>query len=173
MKKYDCKGYKSLLAAVNKDIEEENLSFKKTGRKFRKDEEYLSKLDFAITKAEHYADKTGLTVEFILDKWEEKRTYWYMNYYQEYKQPRIKGDKVKVFNTTSEAAKTIGKTFRCPSCGKISTNPNTCDGCNWCAGGFLRTLGKGLYLFIKEDASIYEIFMPTKYEKGVNDNEAN
>ena len=44
--------------------------------------EYCGKFKWVVDRAKHYAEKTGLTFDEILKGWEEKRNYWYMNYYQ-------------------------------------------------------------------------------------------
>lgn len=48
---------------------------------------YCDKYKWVLDRAKHYAEKTGRTTEEILQAWESKRTYWYMNYYQECNQP--------------------------------------------------------------------------------------
>ena len=40
-----------------------------------------------MDRAKHYSEQSGKSVEHILKVWEENRTYWYMNYYQECNQP--------------------------------------------------------------------------------------
>lgn len=165
----ECDGYKRLLSAVEKD-EGPN----KTCR-----HDYRGKLKWIIDRANHYADKTGLAAHEILNAWEEKRTYWYMNYYQEANQPEIKGDKVRVFETPDALMESIGKAgFRCPYCNGVSKSPYRCDTglrvkllgkstegvCNWGVGGLLGSLGKGVYVFVKTELRGEGIFKPVAWE---------
>ena len=55
---------------------------------------YCDTFKWAIDRAKHYGEKLGIPWEEILNAWEAERDYWYMNYYQECKQPRIEGDRV-------------------------------------------------------------------------------
>lgn len=50
---------------------------------------YCDKYKWVIERAKHYANKTGKSFEEIIEIWEKNRTYWYMNYYQDNKQPLI------------------------------------------------------------------------------------
>ena len=141
---------------------------------------YCNKFKWIIDRANHYAEKTGLTAEEILDAWEDRRNYWYMNYYQESNQPEIKGTNVKIFDTKKEFIDSLkGQGFRCPCCNGISSNCYNCDSgiklqlinskkkketCNWSAGGLFSTMGKGVHVFIKETMDMAEIFMPIAWE---------
>lgn len=79
------------------------------------------------------------------------RNYWYMNYYQNCNQPEIKAGKVKVFGTILELKEAIGEMkFRCPSCGKESSNPYECKACGWKVYGLLGDMGKGVFVYVKE-----------------------
>ncbi len=163
MKIEDCAGYKALLAVVEQDE-----------KKAPNDHDYRGKLKWVIQRANHYAEKTGLNAIDILNAWEKNRDYWYMNYYQECNQPEIKGDSVRVFDTTEDLKKSIGKTgFRCPMCKGKSTSPYVCDSgleispgkkCDWKAGGLFGTLGKGVTIFIKEGFKTGHIFKPIAWE---------
>jgi len=154
----ECDGYKNLLAAVEKD-EQQSPGF----------HDYKGKLDWVIGRANHYAEKTGLLAIDILNAWEERRDYWYMNYYQDCNQPEIKGENVRVFDTVDDLKSAIGKMeFRCPSCGGISTKPYKCnasDECDWCSYGLLGTLGKGAHVFVKSELRGQECFMPVAWEQ--------
>jgi len=113
----NCDGYRKLLAAVESDE-----------KKSPRSHDYRKKIAWAVDRARHYAEKTGLTPESILDAWEGKRSYWYMNYYQPANQPSIEGDNVRVFETVDDLRGSIGKTgFRCPNCEAVSKSPYTCD----------------------------------------------
>lgn len=162
-------GYKKLLEAVERDEE------KSSGM-----HDYRGKMQWVLDRAQHYADATGLTQEEILDAWEEQRGYWYMNWYQECNQPEIGDGTVRVFDTNKDVRESIGKpAFRCPWCGGVSTDPQQCDTgslvknikdgedgpCNWKAYGLFGTMGKGAYLFVKEEMRIYHIFMPVAWEE--------
>ena len=48
---------------------------------------YCDKYKWVLERAQAYADKTGKTPEEVIAIWEKNRSYWYMNYYQEGKQP--------------------------------------------------------------------------------------
>ena len=50
---------------------------------------YCDKYKWVIERAKYYAEKTGKSFEEVIEIWERNRTYWYMNYYQESKQPLI------------------------------------------------------------------------------------
>ena len=141
---------------------------------------YCDKFKWIIDRAKHYEDKLGISWEDILDSWEENRNYWYMNYYQEANQPKIDGDKVRVFDTIEDFRKSVGnKGFRCPSCGGITTNPYECNSgmemsngeiCDWKIYGFFGGLGKEVFVYIKEKIRGEKIFMPIEWE-GVFTNE--
>lgn len=162
-----CAGYHSLLAAIERDEQRDT-------RPHRRSHNYRAKLSFAIERAKHYAEKTGLSAESILDAWEGKRNYWYMNFYQDCNQPEIKGDSVRVFDTVQALLDSIGKSgFRCPACGGVSKSPYECDSgieregkpCDWKSYGLFGTLGKGINIFVKERIAGQNIFMPVAWEK--------
>lgn len=162
-------GYQKLLAAVESD--------KSRGWYHN----YQEKFEWVINQAAHYAEKTGLSQIEILDAWEEKRDYWYMNFYQESNQPKIEGDSVRVFETVELLREAIGgQGFRCPFCKGVSTSPYACDSglkvrlissekkkeiCNWKVYGLLKGLGKGVVIFVKSEIKMDEIFMPIAWEK--------
>lgn len=155
-------GYEKLKDAVEKDF------LKGEGQRCK------DKLEWVVARAKHYAEKTGLPWEEILNSWEEKRDYWYMNYYQECNQPEIKGDKVKVFETVSDMLESIGeRKFRCPSCGGISSSPYSCNTglemskgkiCDWKVYGLFGDLGKGVFVYCKDKVAGERIFMPVAWE---------
>lgn len=164
----ECEGYKKLKAAILADT--------KSGRS---ESERMQKLEFAVSRAQHYEQKTGVPASEVLTAWENGRNYWYMNYYQDAEQPLIEGDSVRVFETTDELVQAIGKNgFRCPNCNGISKSPYACDSgvklklinskgpepCNWKVGGLFRALGKGVYVFVKAELKGEMIFMPIAWE---------
>jgi hypothetical protein len=159
-----CDGYKKLLAVVERD--------EKTQPGFH---DYRAKLKWVLDRASQYASATGLDAAQILDAWERRRDYWYMNFYQEANQPEMTGGRVRVFETTADLLQSIGKGgFRCPACDGISQSPYVCDSgrpipgsnkiCDWKAYGLLGTLGKGASIFVKERLAGETIFMPIAWE---------
>ncbi|MEN1969002.1 hypothetical protein WMZ97_13125 [Lentibacillus sp. N15] len=126
-------------------------------------------------KLEEYSRSLKIDQEEILKSWEEDRTYSAINYYQEANQPSIESEKVMVFNNVEEMLQAIGdKRFRCPSCGGVSTNPYSCNSgeemskgkvCDWKVGGLFGDLGKGVYVYVKDQLKGETIFMPISWEK--------
>jgi hypothetical protein len=150
-----CEGYKTLRSAVERDIE----------LKYRSREAEEDHFSWVIARAKHYAEKTGLEASDVLDAWEKDRDCWHLSYYQEAKQPEIKGNNVRVFETLDDFRNSLnGKGFRCPACGRISGSSIDCK-CGWMAYGLLRTAGKGVYIYIKSKLRGYEIFMPVEWEE--------
>lgn len=159
-----CEGYLKLKEAVLKD-QREAPGF----------HDYEKKLNWIIERAEHYAEKTGIAAEDILNAWEQKRGYWYMNYYQDCNQPLIKDERVRIFDSTDDLLQSIGKNgFRCPACNGVSQSPYDCDSglelskgkiCNWKVYGLFSDLGKGVYVFVKDKIQGERIFMPNAWEK--------
>jgi hypothetical protein len=169
----ECAGYKSLLAAVEKDEGSDHS---------RHAHNYRGKLQWVVDRANHYAEKTGLDAADILDAWESKRSYWYMNFYQEASQPKIEGDAVRVFDTTEDLLASIGSMgFRCPYCKGVSRSPYKCDSgvelellesgapktgvCNWKVYGLFGHLGRGIYVFVKSELKGENVFMPIAWEE--------
>jgi hypothetical protein len=165
----DCEGYRKLLNAVECDEQKGRFH------------DYRGKLEWVVSRAKHYAEMTGLGVEKILDAWESRRNYWYMNFYQECNQPLIKDGKVRVLADEEDFVKSVGDLgFRCPHCNGVSKSPYRCtDGkmvelinsngkkkkCNWAVGGLFGDLGKGIYIFLKSAMAGERIFMPVAWEK--------
>lgn len=174
------KGYDKLITSVKRDCFEDGDCFNPEGCDKENQRKcfhrYCTKFKWIIDRAKHYAGKTGLDWNVILDAWESNRDYWYMNYYQESNQPEIKADNVKIFETVDEMLKSIGKEFRCPACKRITTDPYTCNSgdktqkdkiCDWKAHGLFGTLGKGVYIFCKENTQGDTIFMPIAWESEI------
>lgn len=152
-------------------------------------QKYCDHFKWIIDRAKHYAEKTGLNWEDILNVWEKNRSYWYMNYYQNANQPLLEGNNIKIYETIEEAKKEIGKQFRCPACKGISTDPYECNSglqitdikhntkekkkiiCNWKVYGLFGGLSNELYIFIKEKMYGQKIFMPIVFES-VESNES-
>lgn len=164
-----CEGYKKLKAAVEEDCHGDE----KHGRAHFHD--YRAKLAWALERAQHYAEKTGLEAADILDAWEKGRTYWYMNYYQDCHQPKIEGESVRVFDTLVDMRKSIGTAgFRCPACDGVSKDPYACDSgkemekgkvCDWKVYGLFGDLGKGVYVFVKTEMRGQRVFKPIAWEQ--------
>ena len=143
------------------------------------DKSRFAKLAWAVERAQHYAEKTGLSAGDILTAWERQRNYWHQNYYQDAKQPRIHGDAVRIFQSRSDLLAAIGDDgFRCPYCHGISTDPYECNSgemvdlindspdqaiCNWKSYGLFRDLGKGTFVFVKDLMKIDSFFMPVAW----------
>lgn len=177
-------GYLKLMESVKRGCAEGENCFNpngcdKTGRVkcFHK---YCNQFKWVIDRANHYAEKLGIPAAEILDSWEKRRSYWYMNYYQDCNQPLIEADNVRVFNNVAEMLESIGENkFRCPLCGGVSTNPYECnsgvivskikdgkDGpCNWKVYGLFGDLGKGTFVYCKYELRGERIFMPLSWEK--------
>ena len=71
------------------------------GRDFRDKGLTYYIVKWAVDRAKHYSEKLGIPWEEILNSWESERNYWYMNYYQECRQPRIEGERVQSFMTAA------------------------------------------------------------------------
>jgi hypothetical protein len=78
-------GYKSLKKACFDDIK----------RNYRSKKEVLQKFRWVIARAKHYVHHTGKSIESILNEWEEKRDYWWINYYQDGRQPKFHSNCIK------------------------------------------------------------------------------
>lgn len=162
-------GYDKLKAAVDKDCKKDGGTIHPEGcvacggKCFHK---YCDKFKWVIDRAKAYGEATGLNWEDVLDGWETDRNYWYMNYYQDCNQPEIKAGKVKVFGTILELKEAIGEMkFRCPSCGKESQNPYECKACGWKVYGLLGDIGKGVFVYVKEQLRGETMFMPVSWEE--------
>lgn len=163
-------GYHKLLTAIMSDT-----------RSGWDEKHRLGSLEFAVERAKHYEEKTGVPAGDMLTAWESRRNYCYANYYQNCNQPLIQGDCVRVFDTTDDMLEAIGKAgFRCPHCKGVSRSPYRCDSgiklqlinsggkletCNWSSGGLFGTLGKGAYVFVKSELKGENIFMPIAWEE--------
>lgn len=159
----ECEGYKKLLAAVEDD-ERRSPGF----------HDYRGKLAWVLAQVQHYAQVTGLEASVILDACEKRRNYWYMNFYQESRLPRLDGKRVKIFATQAELQAAVGtQGFRCPRCGGVSTSHEECNSglkigknevCDWKTYGLFGTLGQGVFVFVKEPVIWGDIFTPIAWE---------
>lgn len=82
-------GYISLKGAYKKDLEK---SERERRRSFalRKKKEFLTLFNWVINRAKHYAHVEGVGINVILDRWEKDRDYWWLNYYRDAYQPKLK-----------------------------------------------------------------------------------
>ena len=79
-------GYKSLKAAYAHDVQDAEKTRSKGRRPMRDKAEFLKKFKWVIARATHHADKLGVTLDVILDKWEKDRNSdgrycWWLNHY--------------------------------------------------------------------------------------------
>lgn len=161
-------GLQKLLGAVEKDKPKEHGWH-----------DYDKKLQWIINRAKQYAMHLNTTYEEVIEKWEEKRDYWYMNFYQECNQPDLDESIVHVYDDVEAFKKdTYELGYRCPYCNEISKDPQRCDSgvkvklidknglheCNWTSYGFLGTIGKGTYVLFKDKMVPHSIFVPIKFE---------
>ena len=100
-------GYLSMKAAVA----DEAKRVAKWGRK--PDERYAESFRFAISRGTHYAIKRGVTLDVILNQWEEKRSYCFLNYYSNHNFPKL-SRKVLKPHSISKILK-VEKKWRSPS----------------------------------------------------------
>ena len=129
--------------------------------------DYQGKLDWVIDRAKHYEEKLQIPYLEVIEKWEEQRDYWYMNYYQDCNQPLLTDKNVYLFDTVEAFKKSVGtEGFYCPKCNGISSNPYECslENCDWKSYGLFGTLGKGAFVFVKNEMVGQTIFMPVSFE---------
>jgi len=72
-------GYISLKKAMIFDIK----------KNWRSKQESYTKFVWVIARATHYAHHLGKPIEEILNEWESKRNYWWVNYYQDSRLPKL------------------------------------------------------------------------------------
>ena len=89
-------GYISLKRAYMHDVKKDGDTKVRLGRSpMRSKETLYAKFQWVIKRAQHYAHATGEPIEKVLNRWEAGRDYWWLNYYQEARQPKIpKGPKL-------------------------------------------------------------------------------
>lgn len=78
-------GYKSLKATYIKAVQDAA----RQKRPMRDKAEFLRKFQWVISRAKHYASHTSKSIEVVLNEWEEKRTYCWLNFYQDCSQPKF------------------------------------------------------------------------------------
>ncbi len=157
----ESEGYKRIRSGIDRNA-----------TKWGNGHDYEGKLAWIVERAQHYADMTGLDASDILNAWEKQRDYWYMNFYQDAKQPRIDAG-VRVFETQEALREAVGTAgFRCPACSGVSKSPYACDSgivrdgkpCDWKSYGLFGTLGKGCSIFVKDKMVVDTVFMPLAFE---------
>lgn len=80
------KGYKSLKEAYMRDC-------RKAGNEknpMRNKAEFYKHFQWVIARCLHYASKQNRQPWDVLDEWESGRSYWWLNYYQDCNQPKIR-----------------------------------------------------------------------------------
>jgi len=138
---------------------------------------------FLTETLDNYSKILGISKEDILKKFEEKRSYCAINYYQVANFPKI--EDVEVFETIKQLREKFpsGK-FICPHCKGISTDSSRCNSgvklklingsnkkevCNWCSGGLFGNLDGGYNFIVKEDflncPVIHKIFKPIELKQ--------
>lgn len=164
-------GYKRLREAVDRDLARGNNAH-----------DYQAHFNWVIERVKHYAEVTDVDPVSLLAAWEKDRTYWYMNYYQESRQPRLDGKNVRIFDTPEDLFESVGDHgFRCPNCNGVTKNPYECESgvlvqlinakpgkrerCDWKVYGLFGALGKGATIFIRSKYRLESIFMPVAWEK--------
>jgi len=144
--------------------------------------DYCGKYKWVLERAKHYAEKTGKTVEEVMEIWENDRTYWYMNYYQDCNQPLLNSESIINYEDwLAELKNRFGNdakkwAFKCPSCNNVQTAQDFIDngietpenkvyfncigryvkgkGCDWSLGGLLQ-INK---VSVMKDAKIFPVF---------------
>lgn len=116
---------------------------------------------FLRDKSRHYEDVLEVSQSRLLQAWEQQRDYSAINYYQEANFPDLKEGNVYVFDNLGDYQKRFpSKKFICPACEGVSTNPYECNSgeeisvgkvCDWKVYGFFRDLGKGVYIFLRQE----------------------
>jgi len=82
-------GYISLKNAYIQDVRKAEAHQRKHGHGMRDKEEFLRQFKWVISRAKHYAHHKNTTIDVILYEWESKRDYWWLNYYQDARQPKF------------------------------------------------------------------------------------
>lgn len=148
----ETKGIESLKAAVMRDCEKHENCFNENGcdkqsHKFVPETDpnlvkmgitsrcvplikcehlYCDKYKWVIDRATEYAKLSGKSIEEIITAWETRRDYWYMNFYQDCKQPPIDGNINIIFyeDWKQQLIERFGEDsadwkFVCPKCSNV------------------------------------------------------
>ena len=78
------KGYKSLKAAMIRDIQSASKEIQRGHRPMRDKAEFHKHFNWVIARAVHYAHHTKTTLDVVLNNWEAQRSMcWWYGYYQD------------------------------------------------------------------------------------------
>ena len=88
-------GYRSLKKAYTDGVEKSEKEKCRFGRPMRSKLEFLRHFNWVISRAKHYAYVHQKPIEVILNDWESKRSYWWLNYYQDCNQPKLHNNILK------------------------------------------------------------------------------
>lgn len=88
-------GYLSLKAAYVHDVQESEKNKRRFGHAMRNKPEFLRLFNWVISRAKHYAQIQNVTIDVILNEWENKRNYWWLNYYGDSRQPKSHSGSMK------------------------------------------------------------------------------
>ena len=83
-------GYKSLKDAYMRDARKAGTET----RPMRNKDEFYKKFQWVINRCIHYSQALNKTPWEVLDAWESKRDYWWMNFYQDSNQPKIRKESI-------------------------------------------------------------------------------
>lgn len=149
--------------------------FEQIRKNLNDDKRFSKKLQWIKDRVKHYSDVLGFSEDDIIEKIEEKRTYWSANYYQECNFPNL--DKVVIFENLDQLFKVFpSRKFRCSICGGITTNPYECnsgtkrkDGkiCDWKVYGLFKSHDSFRFTIkdkFLENPRIDDIFKPIELE---------
>ena len=124
------------------------------------------KREWILNRADMYAQYCGVSREDVLTSWEQSRSYWYMNYYQDCNQPNLtkKSNVMSIAQWKEKGKELFGDNakewqFECPNCHNVQTMQQFFDAgiepnyaycncasrfgigglatCNWSAGGLI------------------------------------
>ncbi|WP_139299814.1 hypothetical protein [Vibrio injensis] len=84
------KGYKSLKEAYMRDARNAG----KDSRPMRDKNELYKQFQWVISRCIHYGQALNKQPWDVLEEWESKRDYWWLNYYQESNQPKIRPESI-------------------------------------------------------------------------------
>ena len=89
---------------------------------------YCDKFKWILDRAQQYANALDVSYYEVIQAWEEDRTYWYNNYYQECNQPSLNGNGrvIKLIDWMKELKARFGENpdnwkFVCPVCGHVQS----------------------------------------------------
>ncbi|ENM5750403.1 hypothetical protein V4V53_002151 [Vibrio mimicus] len=109
------KGYKSLKEAYMSDARRSG----KEARAMHSKGELYEKFQWVISRCFHYAHVLNKQPWDVLDEWESKRDYWWLNYYQESRQPKIRPESISKKPMHIRGIKKYYKNVRSPDSNTI------------------------------------------------------